>query len=546
MPAYFRSAHLYMNFTFGEKYHRWFYFIGLLSIAAGLSISKVLISLGTMLIGLNWILEGGFAAKWRLLLARKSVFILISIFVLHLPSLLWTSDFDEGLKDIRIKLPLFIIPLIVGTSSALTRKHFEALLIVFGIGVLIASFRTYLIVKGVIHKEFEDIRQASDLVPLIRLALFSALTIMFCGRWFMRSKHIAIRAGCILVSVWLLYFMIFMQSLTGLVVLLASTVLIAVIMAALNRKWKILVGILGMIAVVLSVAGFYVARAYNDFFAFRGNEVPTLYVKSATGEHYFQQLDVPMYENGNKVMVNLCWIDMHREWEKRSKVPFYGGQDLKGNYVRTTLPRYMASRGLLKDSAGMAQLSDEEIRAVEAGCTNYKDAERNPLEIRAYQVFWEIYHYSAGGNPSGSSITMRFVVNDAAMNAIGKHPWIGTGVGSQKKTYDEYYTQNGTMLDEKWQWLHAHNQFLSLAVTLGIPVALYFIFSLWWPARNMRRWRSYLYLAFFIIVVLSFLDDDTLETQQGVTFFAFFNAVLLYAMPFVSSLTGSKKPSEPE
>jgi hypothetical protein len=535
-----------MDFTFGEKYHRWLYFIGLLSIAAGLSISKVLISIGTIWIAVNWLWEGGFGEKWRLLLARRSVFVLIAIFLLHLPSLIWTSDVTEGLKDIRIKIPLLVIPLVIGTSSPLTRKEFETILVVFGIGVLIASLRTYLIVKGVLHVKFADLRQASDLVPLIRLALFSALTIMFCGRWFIRNNHLGIRVACILVSIWLLNFMVFMQSLTGLVVLLASTTLIAVIMAALNRKWKLLVGMLSIIGVGICVAGYFVGRAYNDFFALRGNEVPKLYVTSATGEHYFQQLDVPMYENGNKVMVNLCWIDMQREWDKRSAVPFYGGRDLKGNWVRTTLPRYMASRGLLKDSAGMSQLSDEEIRAVEAGCTNYKEKERNPLENRAYQVFWEIYNYAGGGNPSGSSITMRFVVSNAALHAISDHPWIGTGVGSQKKTYDEYYTDNGTLLDEKWQWLHAHNQFLSLAVTLGIPVMLFFVFSLWWPARNMRRWSSYVYLAFFIIVALSFLDDDTLETQQGVTFFAFFNALLLYAMPFVSSVTGTTKQSEPE
>ena len=136
---------------------------------------------------------------------------------------------------------------------------------------------------------------------------------------------------------------------------------------------------------------------------------------------------------------------------------------------------------------------------------------------------------------------MRVVVAQTALQAVGDHPWIGTGTGSQKKTYDSYYTAHGTKLSENYQWLHAHNQFLSVAVTLGIPAMLFFIFTLWWPVRNMRRWKSYLYLAFFVIVVLSFLDDDTLETQQGATFYAFFNALLLYAMPFVSSLTGKQK-----
>lgn len=532
-----------MKISLGEKYHRWIYVLSLFSIAFGLSVSKVVISLGTMLLVLNWIWEGDFAAKWRLLRARKSVFILVSIFVLHVIAMLWTSDSHEGWKDIRIKLPLLIIPIILGMSAPLWRQHFEAILIVFGIGVLIATIRTMLIVKGVVHKEFNDIREASDLVPLIRLALFSALTIMFCGRWFMRSKIAWVKISCIVVSVWLFYFMIFMQSLTGLIVLLASTVLIAIIMAALHRRRKILVAMLGAIVVVLSVAGFYVKRAYDDFYSLRGNEYPELLVTAASGHHYFHNLDVPMYENGNRVMVNLCWVDMEHGWNRRSSIPFWGGRDAKENLVQTTLPRYMASKGLMRDSIGMESLTPEDILAVEAGSTNYKDAERNPLEWRAYQVFWELYNYSAGGNPSGSSVAMRLVASGAALDAISKHPWIGTGVGSQKKTYDAYYTEHGTLLSEDWQWLHAHNQFLSLAVTLGIPAMLYFIFSLWWPARNMRRWRSYLYLAFFIIVALSFLDDDTLETQQGVTFFAFFNCLLLYAMPFVASVTKEKNAS---
>lgn len=529
-----------MKISLAEKYHQWLYWLSLLGIAFGLSVSKVVISLSTMLLILNWIWEGRFSAKWRLLLARKSVFILIAVFALHLPALLWSSDVHEGWKDIRIKLPLLIIPLIVGTSSALSRKQFEAILVGFGIGVLIASARTYLIVKGVVHKDFTNIREASDLVPLIRLALFSALTIMFCGRWFMRTKHIGIRIACLLVAVWLFYFMLFMQSLTGLVVLLASTVLIAIIMAAIHRRRKILWGMLAGITVVLSIAGFYVKRAYDDFYALRGNEIPELLVTSPGGQHYWHNLDVPMYENGNRVMVNLCWVEMERAWGRRSAIPFYEGLDAKGYLVRTTLVRYLASKGIPKDSLGMLQLTDEDILAVESGCTNYKDAERNPLELRAYEVFWETYNYSAGGNPNGSSISMRLVVIEPALHAISVHPWIGTGVGSQKKTYDEFYTEHGTVLDEKYQWLHAHNQFLSFAVTMGIPFMLFFLFSLWWPARNMRRWRSYLYLAFFIIVALSFFDDDTLETQQGATFYAFFNCLLLYAMPFVASVTDPK------
>lgn len=530
-----------MNLSLGTKYHRWLYFIGLMAVAVGLSVSKAVISIGVIWLVANWVWEGGFQAKWRLLQARKSIFILISVFALHLLGLLWTSDLQEGLKDIRIKLPLLLVPLVIGTSEPLTKKQFESILILFSVGVIIASLRTYFIVVGIIPKKVTDIREASDLVSLIRLALFSALTIMFCGRWFFRETKWPVKLLCIITTAWLMYFMVYMQSLTGIVVLLAAIILIGIIMAALNKQRKALFVMLGVVAVVISIGGFYVYRAYKDFYALRGNEIPRLYQTSVTGHPYEHQLDVPMYENGNKVMVNICWIDLMLEWNKRSKIEFHGGYDPKGNYIPYTLVRYMSSRGLMKDSIGMSQLSDEEIRAIEQGSTNYKDKERNPLERRAYQVFWETYNYSAGGNPSGSSVMMRFVVGDAALHAISQRPLIGTGTGSQKKTYDAYYTEHGTLLNEKFQWLHAHNQFLSIAVTLGIPATLFFLFSLWWPARDMRRWKNYLYLAFFVIVTLSFLDDDTLETQQGVTFFAFFNALLLYAMPFVALTAPQKK-----
>lgn len=536
-----------MDFTFGKQYHRWLYFIGLMLIAIGLSVSKVVLSIGTIWIGVNWIWEADYGAKFRLLLARKSVFVLIAIFFVHLLGLLWTSDMHEALRDVRVKIPLLVIPFVIGTSAPLNKKQFESLLILFTIGVLIASVRTYLIASGVIHKKFLDLRQASDLVPLIRLALFSALSILFFGRWFIRDKRWFIRLACLAASVWLLIFMVYMQSLTGLVVLLTSTILIAFIMTILNKKRKALLAMLAIFAVGLAYGSYSIGKAYNDFYSLKDHPTPKLLTHSPTGRPYEQQVQIPIYENGVKVMVNTCWLDMMIEWQKRSDVPYHKGRDRKGGYIQFTLVRYLASRDLPRDSVGMSKLSDDEIRDIENGCTNYRDKDRNPLEKRAYQVLWETYNYSAGGDPSGSSIAMRMETIRAALYSIAKRPWIGGGTGCQNSVYNEFYVQSGSRLHEKYRWLHAHNQFLSFAVTFGIPFTIFFVFSLWWPASSMRRWRSYLYLAFFIIVTLSFLDDDTLETQQGVVFFAFFNALFLYAMPFLSSVIppdGEQKNSD--
>jgi len=518
--------------------------MGLMLIAAGLSTSKVVLSIGTIWIGVNWIWEGNYNAKFRLLLARKSVLVIISIFFVHLIGLLWTSDFHDGFRDVRIKIPLLVIPFVIGTSEPLNKKQFESLLLLFSLGVLVASIRTYLIASGLIHKKIFDLRQASDLVTLIRLALFAALSIFFYGRWFIRNKHWYIRLACVVCSVWLLFFMIYMQSLTGLVVLVSSTILIAFITTIHNKKRNAMLAMLAIFVLALGYGAYSIGKAYSDFYALNDRPAPKLLTHSATGRPYEQQVQIPIYENGNKVMVNLCWQDMMIEWNKRSEVPYSDGRDRKGGYIQYTLARYLASRNLSRDSTGMSKLSDAEIRDIEKGCTNYREKDRNPLEKRAYQVFWETYNYFSGGDPSGSSIAMRMEAVSAALYSIEKRPWIGGGTGSQNVAYYEYYAQSKSRLHQKYRWLHAHNQFISFAVTFGIPFAIFFVFALWWPARSMHRWKSYLYLAFFVIVTLSFLDDDTLETQQGVVFFAFFNALFLYAMPFLSLVFPPDSPKK--
>jgi hypothetical protein len=65
---------------------------------------------------------------------------------------------------------------------------------------------------------------------------------------------------------------------------------------------------------------------------------------------------------------------------------------------------------------------------------------------------------------------------------------------------------------------------------------IWFLFTLIYPAVKLGKFNEYLYLVFFVIVFMSMLTEDTLETQAGATFFAFFNAFLLFG--------GKKHPSD--
>ncbi len=77
----------------------------------------------------------------------------------------------------------------------------------------------------------------------------------------------------------------------------------------------------------------------------------------------------------------------------------------------------------------------------------------------------------------------------------------------------------------------AHNQYLAIAVAFGLVGLAFFLFVLLYPWCACRKRRTYLYTVFLVIMMLSMLAEDTLETQAGASLFAFFEALLLFAYP---------------
>ena len=89
------------------------------------------------------------------------------------------------------------------------------------------------------------------------------------------------------------------------------------------------------------------------------------------------------------------------------------------------------------------------------------------------------------------------------------------------------YDEANSMLETKFR-LRSHNQFLAVAVALGIPALLLFIIVLFYPVFQYQNSGSFLYMTFWVTAFLSMLTEDTLETQAGVSFFIFFNSLFLF------------------
>jgi hypothetical protein len=218
--------------------------------------------------------------------------------------------------------------------------------------------------------------------------------------------------------------------------------------------------------------------------------------------------------------------ELEQAWNKRSKLNFKSWNS-KGAEIRYVLMRYLTSKGLRKDAAGVNSLSNEEISRIENGVSNASFAGRSKITIRILQTLSEFKNYQMGGNPNGKSMVMRFEFWKAALAIIKKHPVFGVGTGDVRNSFDKQYELSHSPLSMAHR-LRAHNQFLSITIAFGITGLLWFIFSLIYPLVKTGDSFKYFYAVFFIIFIVSLFTEDTLESQAGVTFYAFFNSLFLF------------------
>jgi hypothetical protein len=229
------------------------------------------------------------------------------------------------------------------------------------------------------------------------------------------------------------------------------------------------------------------------------------------------------------VWINVADKELERTWNRRSKLVFKG-DDAKGQPLRSTLVRYLASMGLRKDSLGVSALSGSDQQRIEEGVTSIVAGRRDPIRARIDQVLYELEDYRVSGDASGYSVAMRYEFLRAGL-AIAKAHWIsGVGTGDTPKAFSDEYARRQSPLRERWR-LRAHNEYLTLWISFGVFGLLWSLSSWIWPAARLGAFKRPLFVCWLIIFLISCLSEDTIETQAGATFFALFYTVLVFAAP---------------
>ncbi|GAB4278037.1 MAG: hypothetical protein Kow0068_01470 [Marinilabiliales bacterium] len=507
------------------KVHNKIYFWLLVLLAISIPVSEFIMSAAQIFLTLNWIIEGNFKQKYKRLKENKIILYLVLLYFLHLIWLINTKDFDYALHDLKMKLPLLSLPFIIGTSNVITLKELKTILFFFVGSVFVASIIIFINLINL--PDNFDPREASIFISHIRFSLMSVFSIFILAYYIVNDYKFTPKFLLIIyfiAAVWIGIVIYLLKSYTGITISL-SVALVLIVYYSFKIKHLILRLFVQVLFVTLMLIG--ISLIINTVAAFNKKEkvdFSNLEKYTESGNKYMHDIKSKLCENGHYIWLYYCEKELRKEWNKRSSINF-DSTNSQGFKIKNILVRYMSSKGLRKDSSGVASLSDADIRNVENGMANY--IYENPYSIKTliYHLYWQIHNYMETGYTQGSSLMLRFEYVKTALNIISENFWFGTGTGDVKQAFKEQYIKQKTSLPEKQQ-RRTHNQYLTVWVSFGLVGFVFSIIFLFAPFI-LKRKKHLLFIIFFIIITISMFTEDTLENQAGITFFTFFYCIFV-------------------
>ncbi len=466
---------------------------------------------------------------------NKAAVVFASIYFIFVLGLINKTGFSSGLTDLKVKLPLLLFPLVFSGMEKidyrLLKKVFLFYLLAISAATLISSF---ILLKG----EYVDIRAISPFISSIRLGLNVSFGFFILVYFITKETSFTLKQKVLMgaLALWFLVFLYFMEAITSLVAILIVGIAYLIYLAfTSNRSYYMKAAFVVLALVIPSSVYFYIKNEVKAMMTAPKVNLKNLDKYTTLGNPYvFDTVDFGI-EDGKYVGLYLCEPELMKSWDNRSKIPF-DGLDKKGNQLSQTLIRYLTSKNLRKDAAGVASLSNVDISRIENGVANFNYVVYPGIHSRLLKIIKGYEVYKQNDDPNGSSVFQRVEYLKAALNIIGTHFWTGVGTGNLKDAFYHEFKSMGSKLQKKYMSL-ASNQFLSVFVALGIFGFLFFIFALLYPVVRTKSYRNYFFVTFYLIMFISMLSDDTLESHVGVSLFAFFSSLFMFGIQ-------QKNPSE--
>lgn len=455
---------------------------------------------------------------------NKPALAISSLFLLHLIGLIYTSDFDYAFKDLRTKLPLLVLPLFIATGPRISTRIFYRILALFIAAVVGGSiYRLVLFLKLPVA----DSRAIEVYTSHIRYSL-NAVFAVFILLFFVYKKGLLkanYKAFLLLVAVWLVGFLTYMNYSTGSLIFIFVSFLLLLFLTFRIKDLLLKISLFLGIGILFILPLIYVVSIGYEHMNTPAVEFSKLDKFTPEGNSYYHDTVNFKSKNGKWIGLYICDKELRQAWAKRSRVSL-DSYNSKKQMNRYTLIRYLASKNLRKDAAGIDALSDADIRNIENGINRYDYNKLPGLRSQIEDFIISYQRYVNQHDPNSSSMIQRFEYWRTSLLLIRQNPVIGVGTGDIPNAFRDQYHKMNTKLAVQYQ-LRSHNQYLSITIAFGIIGLAWFMIVMFYPGIKTNNFNNYFYVIFWIIFMLSMLTEDTIESQEGVTFYVLFTSLMI-------------------
>jgi hypothetical protein len=489
-----------------------------IAFSVGLSTSKIILSISSMLMVLSVLLLGSYNTIPGRIKSARVLHPLLFFLALHITGLLWTSDFGFAGNDLKTKLTLLIVP-VAFILHPLSTKKTGLILHFFVAAVLLTSLINMLAWHQVFGKRtYTDIRELSLFGSHIRYGILVAIAAAVCMFQIKQTSKL-LKILFVLITCWFAYYTYFSQIVSGLLAFIVGLLAFLFTLSYERSSW-LAYSIIGIPAIVMAFIAVYLS-ALTLTNEPRPEIFKNLPARTINGNPYTHNLEHGTFIDGKPTLAYLCEEELRSSWNAVSEKP-YDGTDKKGQPVRFTLMRFLTDLGERKDSVGFLKLTRHDIALIESGIASREEG-KGGLFAR-----WKGIRFQLQNNidPNGHSLLQRLEYWKTALRIIEKNWLIGVGTGDLQKSFDEQYTEDQSKLLPEYR-LRAHNSYLTAWLSFGIAGLVLFFWIIIRFLKHCFQRKHLIGFTFMLVAAATFLLEDTLETQMGASFFAFFYGLFL-------------------
>ncbi|NQU34530.1 MAG: O-antigen ligase family protein [Bacteroidetes bacterium] len=506
----------------------WF-FISLVGFVVVLPFSHALVSIFGGVVLFTAAVEDRWINKYIRIKERKVLFLLPVIFLIYIVSSIVLYNDGNPFYDLQKTLFFLVLPLafIFGKNISALQKRF--LFYAFALAIFVSSI--FAIITWILSSESGSFSVHNiGLVSHIRFSfqlilIFWFFILLIQKNYKTLNRYVII--GFIVLSVYFFSFLIFQQSLTGLLALGGSVIFFLGYLIFQRKKNSRYVLLIAAIAIV-SIPSLYINNVIKSFYDIEVVDRNNIEFKTPKGNLYKHDFNNPMVENGKYVYLYVCEKEMREEWNNISKYK-YDSIGKNGYPVHSTLVRYLTSKGFRKDAKGISALNTSDIQNIENGMSNVIYSQNKySLYPRIYQTVWEYYVYSTTGNANYQSFSQRIEFSKAAILIIQDNLWFGVGAGNWQEEFRKAFVKNNSSLNEKL-YASSHNQYLNYMVKFGILGFISILFCLIFPVIKTHGYRDPLFVIFLVYLFVANFADSNFESHMGSSFFVFFYCLFLFS-----------------